>query len=280
MIKGFVCPDGERCDATECLSKCRLSARCAPRPILHAMQAPKENMPGIFSVTQLIAPTRISYLRATREYYVDPQDQMKMMLGSMVHASMSKAYGTTECLIVDSQVSGKFDLLDEGLLIDYKVWGAYRCATASGMQKITIKNPVTNRPNQKWVPDGIPELDDETLQLNRYRMLQERTESGSVRGMYIFGICKDAGLQAAFKYGIDWSFKRIDIPYLADDIVWQWFENKRLALKHAITDGKSPCCDSKENWNGNRCKSCEVAEFCEVGMATRSIELETENAVA
>jgi hypothetical protein len=242
------------------------------------MAEPKERVEGKFSVTQLIAPTRISYLRMVNDLYVSPKSLIKSFYGKAFHSTTGSAFGCAEVLVEDDQCSGTFDLFDEGVLIDYKVWGSYRVARALGLHSIKVINPVTKRPNTRWVPGGEPEIQEETLQLNRYRMLlHQRFPDLIQHSMKLFVIVKDAELQTAFSRGVTEPYYWIDIPQWDDINIWSWFEDKRLSLERAMETKTTACCDSVENWNGNRCKYCDVAEFCNVGQAQIRIDADAES---
>jgi len=277
MIVGFICPDTTKIGAAECISNCRMPKRCLPRPILLKLARNKERIDGKYSVTQLISPTRIAYLREISAIYIKPEGAIKAFYGTAMHEMNSNEKSglfAMEQTVSNDWVSGTIDLVDEGILWDYKVWGSYRVARALGMRSVKVPSPKTGKPINSYVPGGEPELDEETLQLNMYRILA-KGKLPDVDLMKLFVIVKDAELRIAYSRGITRPWYDIIIQPMEDATVLNYFAEKADKLSLAITSGEiPPLCTVEERWGGNRCKYCDVVEFCNYGLEAKFIQEE------
>ena len=277
MIIGIQCPDGTCVDTKSCMIHCRLGDRCVPSPVLDVMTRNKVTHPKLFSVTTLISPTRIAYLKRVNEFYITPRNAIKAFYGTAVHqlnAGEPWAGRRVELTLQDEQTIGTMDLIEDDILWDYKVWGSYRVAMALGMVPVKFMNTRTNRLNTRWEPIGKPDIQDEIWQLNRYRMLAQ-SHNYKVKHMKLFIVVKDAELQTAYSRNITEPFYQVPVPLVEDDDVYAYFETKRNALERAISEGTVPAlCTDGERWGNRRCIYCDVASLCDF-----AIQMNSANAV-
>lgn len=240
-----------------------------------------EEKPGSkLHVTQLLRGTRENYLRMLVDYAEDPDEGAFLVVGSSAHVLLANHAGDmdeAEKAFPDEDVTGTLDMLEEdGTLIDYKTWGSYAVVKALGIIKEGKgKDAVYSRD-----PDRA-DLKDLELQMNRYRMYAEKAGL-EVKRMKCFVVVRDGGLQIARTRGVDQKTYYLDVPFVDDEKVDEYFDRKRKELlehlvkrsvladsegitqEEATKGGAPPACTSKECWDGNKCKGyCAVADVCE-----------------
>jgi len=99
MLAGFKCPlNGENVTFEHCFSKC--SNLCKhPLPVLMALKNDRAIKKDTISVTQILQPLQIHFLKAQHDYFVSPDDMMFATFGSAWHllvaneAETLKEYG-------------------------------------------------------------------------------------------------------------------------------------------------------------------------------------------
>jgi hypothetical protein len=289
MIAGIRCADGMVCTVEECSAGCRMGSRCAPLAYLDMVTAERK-WTGAPSVTQLIKGTREAYLMIKTGYIEDPQDAAFRVLGTRGHGLLeghaSKKSFTEERLELDG-IHGTFDALEfegsEIRLIDTKTSGAFKVARALGIQKQTHNIPVMDDAGKPVVfksgprkgmaktrkeytfSTGPADMRDWELQLNFYRCMVAEIPY-QVTHQRIFAVVRDGGTHVAKSYGIDRKIYMIDVPFLPDAEVRQYFAEKRQLLLDAMATDKMPMvCDPSECWEGRKCRGfCKVAEVCRV----------------
>jgi hypothetical protein len=214
-------------------------------------------------------------------------------IGSRAHAKLELADTDASLLeefLEDDELTGTPDCLEEegeAILTDYKTWGSYRLAMALGIVQVG-KTPdpsgAVYKTSGKWGKAGTPKMipvyaidpsradnREATLQLNRYRMLYQ-SAGFTVDRMQLQVFVRDGGLISAKQRGVDRKIYLVEIKRLDDAAVQEFFTAKRHALLEALaTEQLPPPCNQAESWNGRRCQSfCDVAEFCNVGLAVRT----------
>lgn len=272
-LRFFDCPDNVRREIKTCLEKCpRPQGRCLSLPTLHDIGW---NRPfrGKFSTTQLLNPTRMEYLKITKDYSVTPSERAFALLGTRHHHKLEsvakKIAGLDAERFLDGDDTGTLDLIEpdemhEGYwhLYDYKTWGSYSVAKHMGLMK----------------NGGDYERRQVELQLNNYRIKIERM-GFPISRLTVQCTVRDGGTRTARENNVDWKLDTIPVARLDDKVVLDYFERKRELLYEALGDDALPIlCDYHERWNGRRCKGslCEVHEFCPQGrMVNRLPELKT-----
>lgn len=279
--KWFLCPDGERIKITECLQQCRMAdelpaGRCLLRRTL-CLIAEQKLWTGVPSTTQLLKGTREAYLEIKTDYSISPQDSLWRVHGSKGHSALAEYNDNalSEERLHDERCSGAFDYYDAEvqLLCDTKFWGSYRIMRALGLKQIEVKTgevyktgPNKGKPKtrKEWVDGGNPDLRNEELQLNDYRMKLEAA-GFPVKGMFIEAIARDGGCYIARNRGVEQNGILIPVRRLPDEEVKQFFEGKHKLLMEALkTETVPPKCTTVESWEGRKCqKYCNVRETCQ-----------------
>lgn len=288
--KWFRCPDSETIEISQCLTPggCRMTQRCATLSYLELVGFDRE-WNGISPSSAGTGP-RYFYLKATKDYVIDPQDRAWAALGTSVHGKVSiykynrhvlaeeplsdeEMKGTADALEADEQEPGSF------VLTDLKVWGSFKVAKALGV--VQVDKPVLDDNGEpvllksgknKGMPKTVKEttvdpakadLRSESLQLNRYRIFFEKA-GFPVSRMQIMAIPRDGSTYIAKNRGIDRNLYLIPIPRLDDAEVLAFYRNLQAEVDTAFDTGYIRKCNSWEAWEGRKCNGyCEVAEFCQ-----------------
>ena len=188
---GFVYPNGDKVSFEDVKSgKVDILKMGMSLPTLLEMS--KERDPNRKpSTTELLVGTCESYLKRTRDYYIDPQERAFSLAGTMHHAKLEQH--TDENLLLEQKleefdITGIADLYDKKnkILLDYKNTGSYKCAQLLGMTYHKIPDPTgarykasgrwgkkgTPKMVKKWYRDeGLADYGDWGWQLNWYRYL-------------------------------------------------------------------------------------------------------------
>lgn len=293
--KWFICPDNERIEISQCLSKhgCRMPKRCATLAYLRLISA-ERNYRGITPSMAGNGP-RLIYLKEVTDYAINPNSRAFAALGVAVHGRLSVHALTDNILaeepLSDEQASGTPDCIEENefgngyVLTDYKTFGSYKVARAIGIYKETVtltdkdgtplKYKTGKKAGQEKTRQEIrydpkkADLRSEALQQNRYRIFLEA--SGFPIGrMQLQAIVRDGGTKNASMNGIARNIVLIDIPRIKDDDVLEFYLILNHEVSHAFKTGKVRLCDDWESWNGRRCKGfCEVREACKAMEASK-----------
>lgn len=291
-LKYALCPDGDHVEVEACLQRCwRTEGRCLTLPTLHAVLHDRL-WTGRPSTTMLLNGTRLSYLKLTSDYTIDPMDRAYALLGTRHHGRLEAVARKLNVLSEEklgAEVSGIFDLLEpdettEGeayILTDYKTWGSFKVALALGLVESKVPDPSGEvyKKSGKWGKAGDtkivsvwtpnPERADlfnEEMQLNNYRILVE--ECGfRVSRMQLQVTVRDGDTFIATNRGVDRKIYSIPLQRLDDEVVKGYFNIKRYTLLEALeTRTLPPPCSDYERWEGRRCRgNCDVAEFCSEG---------------
>jgi len=284
---GFICPGGGHVLFAECLASCRMGRRCLTKSTLTALSRTRP-WTGKPSTTQLIAPTRMEYLKIINDYCVAPPNMAFALLGSRVHLGLADADSDVSLLeerFEEEDITGIADCFeveaDEGILTDYKTWGSWRVARALGIVEKVVPDPtgaVYQRSGKGYVK-GAPKMvkvytidpaqadnREAELQLNRYRLFFE-DRGFPVNRMQIEVIVRDGNTWVARNRGITEPIYFIPVKRWDDTRVRAYFTAKALALKSYL-DKKElpPPCTPDECWSGRRCRDyCPVLNFCGAG---------------
>lgn len=282
----FICPDGDIHEISACLQSCRMGSRCLFLPTLRAIaQAENRQIEG-FTITELIAGTRETYLKKTVEYAAVPQDRILALHGSEVHAKFEQNAEDllSEVRLREEDISGMFDLygdvLGDGVLTlgDYKVTSSYKAMLALGKYAVEVetgevfKSGVRKgqaKTRKEWQEDGVRKgIQDWRLQLNGYRVLLEKA-GYPVDRMVIQMMIRDTGLEVAARRNVDQPVYLLPINRISDRWVKRYFNTKAQRLRDALSEQKlPPICSAKERWQDRKCQRyCDVAGACSYGLA-------------
>lgn len=264
-LRFFICPDNATRSIAQCLEHCpRPEGRCLSLPTLHELSYGRE-WTGKPSTTQLLNPTRMEFLKITKDYSITPQERAFALLGTQHHRRLEIIAKKITELEAEKKLSddvntGILDLLepDNGkwILTDYKTWGSYAVA------KILDKDSYERLHN--------------SLQLNDYRLKVEPL-GFTISKMRWQITVRDGGTFTARKNGIEDKMPMIEADWLDDDFVTTYFYDKNKLLLTALDRNVLPgLCPFEERWNGRRCKGslCEVHGFCPEGAMINKIKLE------
>ncbi|MBP2641036.1 MAG: Uncharacterized protein H6Q66_1987 [Firmicutes bacterium] len=277
----FICPDGSIHEISACIENCRMGSRCLFLPTLRAIANSENRQIEGFTITELIAGTRETYLKKTVEYAAAPQDRMLALNGSEVHAKFEQNAEDllSEVRLREEDISGMFDLygdvLGDGMLTlgDYKVTSSYKGMLALGKYAVEVETkeifksgirkgqPKTRK---EWQEDGVRKgIQDWRLQLNGYRVLLEQA-GYPVERMIIQMMIRDAGLEVAARRNVDQSVYLLPINRISDQWVKRYFNTKAQRLRDALSEQKlPPICSAKERWQDRKCQRyCDVAGAC------------------
>ena len=315
----FQCPDGETAKFEDCFKQCRMDSRCMTLPtlkrmarqrnkviwqcpncgqetttldeILHSCQCKcQAAMKLVYkpSTTELINGTRLSLLKLTTNYTLDPQKRAFALLGTKHHEDLEDTDFLVEEKLEDKDMTGIMDFWDdqEETLYDYKTSGSFKITRALGIVSRKEQDPsgALYQKAGSYKVEGIAvkfkkgdpkminvfeanpakaDMQDWILQLNRYRLFLE--DAGfPVKEMKIQATVRDGGLQVATQRGLDRNIYLILVPRMQDEDVKNYFETKAAALHEALYTGYASKCNDEETWSGKRCSNyCEVAKACQ-----------------
>ena len=288
--KTFLCPDGNETYIFDCLKPggCRLNNRCATLAYLTLIAFDREYQ-GISPSMAGNGPIQI-YLKATRDYTINPKDRVWAAFGTSTHAKLSihaftknvlseeplsddETKGIADCLEASEKVPGTF------VLTDYKSYGSYKVMKALGIsvtkKDIPIlddngepvllksgKNKGSVKTRQESIIEKVPpDLKAEELQLNRYRIMFEQY-GFPISEIRIQALVRDGGTYMAKSRGIMENMYIIPVPILDINYVLNFYRILDYEVKQAF-EGNYRKCDDWESWDGRRCNGyCEVSDQC------------------
>jgi len=284
---------------------CRMKRRCASRQYLNfiSQERPRKylcpkcrkellvtlcpdcNIEAIprFSTTQLINGTMSAFLKLTEDYAIAPDARAFMAHGTKAHSALETSGDDLSILeerLEMNDITGIADALEEEngelRLIDTKTSGSYKIAKALGLFTYDMRTgevyksgPRKGEPKTvKGLKFGVDNIDmvDWEMQLNAYRLMY--LENGyKIDKMYIMAVVRDGGSRSALSRGIVKNTYMIPVKIMADDVVRDYFNDKKIKLLQALEQGYwTEACNEVENWAGNKCKKyCEVWEHCSMG---------------
>lgn len=290
--KYFICPDSERIEISSCLSLngCRMNQRCATVAYLRMISEERPYR----GVTPSMAGNgpRLIYLKEITDYAISPSGRAFAALGVAVHGRLSIHAYTDNLLaeegLSDEHSAGTPDCLEENefgsgyVLTDYKTFGSFKVARAIGIYKETVTivdndgNPVHYKSGQKKGEiktrqevrhdPAKAEILTEALQQNRYRIFFEQ-QGFDIDRMQLQAIVRDGGTKMAAMNGIDSNIVLIDVPYIENDKVLDFYASLEHEVDCAFYTGHVRMCNDWETWGGRRCE-----RFCEVIDACKSID--------
>jgi uncharacterized protein YukJ len=234
---------------------------------------------------------RFIYLKEMVEYAEDPHDKAFAILGTGSHDKLSvhrlvRGF-VSEQGFDDGLIKGIPDILepDESnvgfyILYDYKTSGSFKVALALGLTQVQVpiiddyghpvllktgKNKGMPKTKQGWKVDlekGLKDILDWSYQMNRYRILVE-SEGFPISRMVVQCIPRDGNTYIAKNRGVDKNVILVDIPRLDDQMILDHYANLQAEINEAFATGRARICNSKESWDGRKCKGyCPVHKEC------------------
>jgi hypothetical protein len=278
---GFICTDGQPIPFDQCFQGCRIADQHPAKKCMALrnlrMIADARVWNGKPSVTQLLKGTRESYLEIIHPYYINPQDAIFRIIGTKAHAELDKYTADNEIGEIRLElegITGAFDYYEDECLYDSKTYGSYKVMKCLGIEMVDVPTgeiyktgPKKGQVKTKKMPrQGVPDLTEQTLQLNMYRLMLEDT-GFPVKKMFLDIAVRDGGIQMATTRGVTQNAYLIEVPRMADDEVLAYFRVKRDALLTALESRQTPPpCSIDERWQGRKCQSyCNVSEWCDLG---------------
>jgi len=282
--KNFICSDDIEIEISQCLKHrgCRLKNRCASLRYLQSAGHTRKWR----GVTASMAGTgaRHIWLNEVAEFSINPKSRVFAILGTGLHSQLHDfasdvgnilseeplSGGTPDCLEQDEYADNKY------VLIDDKTWGAFKVRKALGLVKdspvldkggepVLLKSGKNKgKPKMGWSehPEEI-DLFPADMQLNRYRLMFE--DAGfSISKIKIEVPVRDGGIMQSASNGVTKNLYFIDVPFLSDQEVSDYYNKKEKDVDAAFRDKYAPKCSDIETWNGRRCDGyCDVKKQCE-----------------
>ncbi len=268
MLTGFKCPlqDGKEIVFDYCYKDC--PNKCQPLPLLIALGRGRRVQPGRYSVTEITAPPRVVYLKRRYEYFVKPEDQIFMVLGSGMHEVIE---------------GSKWFLAELGVNRDYKMEGdcffEKKVETPSGEATLIGTPDLYVEPERtlydwksiKFYWDGQKLLGGQgvkpeyALQLNMYRW----GAFPKAKRLVSVNIIKDWSRQLRDRFQCP-KIITVDVPVQPLETIETWIKSRLSTLMEAETGKLCPePCTPEECWYPKtrewiRCDDyCEVNTFCD-----------------
>jgi hypothetical protein len=280
---GFICPDKEVIKFEDCFEHCRMSERCMSVATLKAMSEQRpDNRPP--STTELLSGTCEAFLKRTQQYFINPQERAYALMGTIHHNNLENQDLGSQHLVEEKleglDITGILDYYDKEneMLIDYKNTGSFKAMKVLGMTSTQVPDPTGARYKRsgKWGRAGeikkvkqwyrdesIADFGDWLYQVNMYRYLLEQ-KGYRVKVMKLQMNIRDASTAMSRDRGIDRNIYFVDIPYVDDEEIVEYFTKKRDLLVSALENLRVPeMCSEAETWEGKKCESyCEVRHLC------------------
>lgn len=281
---GFFCPDNETIKFKDCFEHCRMSQRCMSVATLTAMaqQRPTNRPP---STTELLSGTCESYLKRTKDYFIDPQDRSFALMGTIHHSQLEHNDLPEDKFLQEEKMQGlditgilDFYDVESQTLIDYKNTGSYKASKVLGLCSELVPDPMgtkykssgkwgrkgtVKKVKQFYSDDNQKDFGDWLYQVNMYRYMLE-LKGHKVKHMKLQMNVRDAGTFSAKGRGVTKNIYYVDIPFVDNDIIIPYFLEKRdRLLRHLEENSTPPKCTIEETWGGKKCESyCEVRHLC------------------
>ena len=278
--KFFRCQAGEKVPFEQCLKGC--DHRCMSLPALKSAVESTRHWFGKPSVTQLIKPTRQTFLEITKDYAIHPMGSIAAMIGTNSHKAFEDASPDgwmAEHRMTDDITSGCFDAYDPTTqtLWDWKFFRSGRIARCLGMTPKWRKRTVTRGKRkgeevweQIWEPNGVRKVMDIAIQLNYYRYMMEN-EGLPVKQIRVNMFLRSSIDAEAKKMGLTQAAYIVPINLISKRWIRLYFETKAKRLREALQNGVCPPpCKKSERWDSSktypnrRCADwCDVNEYCD-----------------
>lgn len=276
----FLCPDGQTILVKDCMSQCRMGQRCLAKPLLVNASRVRDLNRTNFSVTEVLSPTLYMYLKATHNETINPFSSIAATVGTSVHGILENCLPHNyagEFRLNYQGLTGQMDCIDleHHTLYDYKVVGAYKCATMMGGRPLWKPYIITRgkrkgetEMRQQWFYDGLHHYGDYCKQQNLYRILLGK-HGIPIEDMFLQVIIKEP-INTIKTFNLDKQCYLLKLPKMNDQRLLDYALYKKDALVNAIATNTMPRqCSAKDRWvsktypMGRRCKDyCSVSYCC------------------
>lgn len=130
------------------MRECRMGQRCLAKPLLVNASRTRNLNRTHFSVTEVLSPTLYMYLKATNPETINPFSSIASTVGTSVHGILENCLPQNyagEFRLNYNGLTGQMDCIDleNGVLYDYKVVGAYKAATMMGGRPLWKPHVIT-----------------------------------------------------------------------------------------------------------------------------------------
>lgn len=266
-LKGFICPDGQTIEKSECLKKCRMDERCSS-PNYLSMAGNDRPWTGTLSASMFSKGAREIFLEIKKDYYISPEDRTFMVLGIGSHVSIEDDLSRMEFMGISGLPDEIYENEDGTLtIVDHKVVGSYKVAKMIGVDYREEMGTKRGKPAMVKVfftDPSLAENQEYTVQLNLYRKMIEKSTGKKVSKLFNQIIVRDGGLEVANKRGVSKNKYYLPVKILNDeDFLPDVIKKKAEVIEAIETDTMPPMCSASENWEGRKCKGyCNVAQYC------------------
>lgn len=276
----FRCGNGNIVPFKDCLAGC--DHRCMSLPALTAAAQATRHWFGKPSVTQLIKPTRQTYLEITNDFSISPMGGIAAMIGTNSHKAFEEAQPNgwlAEVRLEDDITSGQFDAYDckTQTLWDWKFFNVGKIARCLGMMPRWQKRVITRGQHkgeekweQVWVSGGVRDVMEIAIQLNYYRYLMEK-HGIHVKNINVNMFVRSSVNAESRRMGITQPSYIVPVNFISLKWVRCYMKAKYDMLMKALKSGECPPpCSKKDRWSSSktypnrRCADwCDVNEFCD-----------------
>jgi len=239
-LKGLICPhNGEHVDFSYCINHC--SEKCHPLPLLIALNSTRPVVDKVYSVTEILNPPQVVYLKRNNDYYATFDSLIWMTMGTAWHKIPENAKW-----VLDKMGLGEMNRIEEGFSVkigEYTLTGKldyYDAITKTLWDYKTMKvYPV------KKLKAG--DFSDSTYkdQLNMYRAYKF-PEATSLK---IEAIIKDWSTATQHRDGVN-PVETIDVPIMNIESVKNMAEG--LVIEHGENQKDpskiTPCRVPEDTW--------------------------------
>lgn len=252
--EGFRCSDGRLVKFEDCFRSCE--KRCMELALLVGAASERETRPWEYHVTEIIQPPQKIWLSHHVPYYVEPKNQVNLMMGTAIHDYIEKQHSKMKGMgMGDDYVSeGGFSLPLEVNGVDVTLVGRIdqiQKSTATIADFKTIKKG-------EWMFRRKPGYDvkakDHYYQLNIYNWAKQMRAKSLKRVVII----KDRTVT-------DRDFSEVEndpVPIMPN--IGDWVMARLGEIVENELDPKTvrPCTHA-ETWGGTRCRYyCAVSDDC------------------
>jgi len=262
-LKGFICPQLKAAvPFHRCFNECKKT--CHPLPTLLALANTRPTEKGVYHVTEIINPYKVTCLQRYHDYYRSPESLIYVTFGRAFHSIIEETMPKVEALGLEKEF-----LFEHTNSFKVKIDTKYGSAFLSGTPDLIIPSAF-----QIWdYKTGKYFYEVQKLLEGRFEESKHPTQLNIYRA-YAFPEAKELYLEMMIK---DYSgrvralgvkpIEIIQIPIIPVDRI-EAYVHERIEnlLMYEKYPEKVPDCTPEETWNGIRCNDyCDGSEFCVQG---------------
>jgi len=272
----YKCPDNKLVSPEDCIKDCRMSHRCCPSAMPAHVNKHTRSWKGKLSVTQALNPTTQIYLSINNDRIINLQRNIYSMLGTINHSRHEAGGAHTdelecEIFLEDELNAGTTDQLQcvdgKYYLRDIKNKKVMQAKWILDYEKIGDKDYAL--PTWRQTGKKLKDRDDVVMQMNRYRMLLEKSRGITIEGMFMDVVFIDySPTNSPSRFGLKYQYYGVPVRKLDDDFVLDFYKKADARIKHALKNGVDKFCYEDDDWKefgapGNRCNFyCESKDSC------------------